>query len=83
MNMLLKSYMPHDSSKKLNQTRNLYDLSSNFQNNIRLCHIAAVRKELKFFKQFYLLVILRKYINGKTEQNKCKNEKVYVQGTAM
>ena len=47
------------------------DLSINFQNSILLCHKAAVRKELNFFKQlFYLLVILRKYINSKLEQNK-------------
>jgi hypothetical protein len=60
------------------------DLSINFQNSILLCYIAAVRKELNFFKQlFYMLVILRKYTNGKLEQNKCKNENVYVEGTAM
>jgi hypothetical protein len=28
-------------------------------------------------------VILRKYINGKTEQNEHNNENVYVEGNAM
>jgi len=55
----------------------------NFQNSILLSHIAAVKKELNLFTQlFYLLVILRKYINSKLEQNKHKNENVYVEGNA-
>jgi hypothetical protein len=47
-------------------------------------YIAAVRKEMNFFKHiFHLLVVLRKYINSKLEQNKRKNENVYVEETAM
>ena len=43
------------------------DLFINFQISILLCHTGAVNKELDFFEQlFYLLVIPRKYINGKT-----------------
>jgi len=76
--------MPHDSSKKLTPNSNMSDFSINFQNSILLCHIAAVTKEVNFFKQlFYLLVSLRKYINSKLEQNKCINENVYVEETAM
>jgi coproporphyrinogen III oxidase len=71
--------LPNDSNKILTATRNMLDLSINFQNSLLLCHMVAVRKELDFFIQlFHPLVIARKHIKWQNREKQMQKIKMYI-----